>query len=61
MNQLDREREDAALQLCSYVLKLIEEGCVPDYMIDYLQSRVARLRRLYGLDPRKAFKPREDT
>jgi len=55
MNPVE-EGEEAALELCGCILGLIEQGCVPDHMLDYLQSRVARILGQHGLDPRD-FKP----
>lgn len=43
------EQLSAVLELCGVVQGLILTDCVPDYMIDYLKSRVERVRSVYGL------------
>lgn len=48
MTGLDNEREAAALELCGAVQGLIDTKSVPDYMVDFLASRLKRLRESYG-------------
>lgn len=48
MTGLDHERETAALELCGAVQGLIDTKSVPDYMVDFLASRLKRLRMAYG-------------
>jgi hypothetical protein len=59
MTPFEREKMEAMIDLCACVEGLILTETVPEYMVDYLQSRVARFRRLCGL-PLKLVKP-EDT
>ena len=58
MSPLEKERLEAALEVCACVEGLIHTESIPSYMIDYLQSRVARFRRLCGL-PLKLVKPED--
>jgi len=52
---LDKERQTAALELMGAMQGLILTNTVPDYMVDFLQSRIDAVRRSYGIEdkPRK--------
>jgi hypothetical protein len=59
MSPLEKEKMEAALELCACVEGLIRTEAVPPYMIDYLQSRVARFRRLCGLPLKLVVTPED--
>lgn len=48
-----KDRDDAALELCGAMQGLILTGSVPAYMVEFLQARVNKLRAAHGLDKRK--------
>jgi hypothetical protein len=59
MSPIERQRLEAALELCSCLEGLIRTESVPPYMIDYLQSRVAKFRWLCGLPLKLVVTPEE--
>lgn len=57
MTPFEKQRLEAVIELCGCLEGLIRTSSVPDYMVDYLQSRVTRFQRLYGLPIKPPIKP----
>lgn len=49
MTPLEKERLTAALELACVIQGLIQTSTVPEYMVDYLQARIARFERAFGV------------
>ena len=44
------QRQEAAIELCSAVEKLIELGELPEFYTEFLMARVNRVRNSYGME-----------
>ncbi len=48
---VETERLAAAYEITLMVACLVEQNVVPDYMHEFVMSRVKRMERAYGWDP----------